>query len=309
MIDSPTRHFLDLDQFSAETLRQMITSAGDYKAGKIVSEKSPANGKVLALVFEKPSTRTRVSFEVGMMQMGGIVTSLDVQSSQLGRGESIADTARVLSGYADAIMFRTLSETSLIEMAKYASVPVINGLTDKSHPCQIMADILTFEEHIGPIKDRVIAWIGDGNNVCASWIHAASLFGYTLRIATPKGYAPDADLVARAIDGGAKIELSEDPAQMVAGADCVTTDTWLSMGNGDGPSPEEHIKALSPYRVDEALMAGAGKDAIFMHCLPASRDHEVSAGVIDGPSSVVWDEAENRMHAQKGILHWCLSEV
>ncbi|MGY9005268.1 MAG: ornithine carbamoyltransferase [Alphaproteobacteria bacterium] len=308
MIDSPTRHFLDLDQFSAETLRQMITSAAAYKAGDIAPGTSPANGKVLALVFEKPSTRTRVSFEVGMMQMGGIVTSLDVQSSQLGRGESIADTARVLSGYADAIMFRTLSETSLIEMAKYASVPVINGLTDKSHPCQIMADILTFEEHKGPIKDRVIAWIGDGNNVCASWIHASSLFGYTLRIATPKGYEPDAELVARAIDGGAKIELSEDPAQMVAGADCVTTDTWFSMGNGDGPSPEEHIYALSPYRVDEALMAGAGKDAIFMHCLPASRDHEVSAGVIDGPSSVVWDEAENRMHAQKGILHWCLGE-
>ena len=301
------RHFLDIDRFAAAQLREMLDIARAYKRGEAApGGERPGAGKVLALVFEKPSTRTRVSFEVGMAQMGGGVTILDSEDSQLGRGETIADTARVLGRYVDAVMFRTLTEASLLEMAEYASVPVINGLTDKSHPCQIMADIMTFEEIKGPINGRTVAWIGDGNNVVASWIQGAAPFDYALKIATPEGFAPDPAVVKAARDAGADITLTEDPADGVAGADCVVTDTWLSMGTNGGPSLEERVRALTPFRVDEALMAKAAGEAIFMHCLPANRENEVSAGVIDGPRSVVWDEAENRLHAQKGILHWCL---
>ncbi len=299
------RHFLDIDKFAPETLRQILDLAVAYKRGGGVPEKVCA-GKTLALVFEKPSTRTRVSFEVGMAQLGGFVTVLDAQGSQLGRGETIADTARVLSRYVDAVMFRTLTEASLLEMAAHATVPVINGLTDKSHPCQIMADIMTFEEVKGPIAGRTIAWVGDGNNVAASWVHGAAPFGYALRIASPEGFEPDGDLIKAARDAGADITVTADPAEGVAGADCVVTDTWLSMGTNGGPTDQQRIQALTPFRVDEALMAKAAGDAIFMHCLPANRDNEVSAGVMDGPRSAVWAEAENRLHAQKGILHWCL---
>jgi ornithine carbamoyltransferase len=302
------RHFLDIDRFAASDLRDMLELAHSYKRGEAApGGKRPAAGKTLALVFEKPSTRTRVSFEVGMLQMGGHVSILDTQGSQLGRGETIADTTRVLNRYVDAIMFRTLSEASLLEMAQYATVPVINGLTDKSHPCQIMADIMTFEEIKGPIAGKTIAWVGDGNNVLGSWIHAAAPFGFELHIACPAGYEPDPAMVDAARAAGGKIVLTADPAEGVAGADCVVTDTWLSMGTNGGPSAEERVAALTPYRVDEALMARAAHDAIFLHCLPANRANEVSGGVIDGPRSAVWDEAENRLHAQKGILHWCLN--
>lgn len=301
------RHFLDIDRFEPAQLREMLDLARAYKRGEdSPGGQRPGAGKMLALVFEKPSTRTRVSFEVGMAQMGGRVTILESHGSQIGRGESIADTARVLSRYVDAIVFRTLAEASLLEMAEYASVPVINGLTDKSHPCQIMADIMTFEEIQGPINGRTVAWLGDGNNVVASWIHGAAPFGYALKIATPKGFAPDPAVVKAARDAGADITLTEDPTEGVAGAACVVTDTWASMGTNGGPTLEERIRALTPYRVDESLMDKAAGDAIFMHCLPANRDNEVSAGVIDGLRSAVWDEAENRLHVQKGILHWCL---
>jgi ornithine carbamoyltransferase len=302
------KHFLDIDRFAAPDLRDILDLAQAYKHGEDAPRGArPGAGKTLAMVFEKPSTRTRVSFEVGMVQMGGHVTILDAQGTQLGRGETIADTTRVLNRYVDAIMFRTLSEASLLEMAEFATVPVINGLTDKSHPCQIMADIMTFEEIKGPIAGKTIAWMGDGNNVLGSWIHAAAPFGYALRMACPAGFEPDAAMVDAARAAGADVTLTTDPAEGAAGADCVVTDTWLSMGTNGGPSAEERVAALTPYRVDEALMAKAANDAIFLHCLPANRDNEVSGGVIDGPRSAVWDEAENRLHAQKGILHWCLS--
>ena len=260
------------------------------------------------LVFEKPSTRTRISFEVATRQLGGEVTILGREDSQLGRGETIADTARVLSRYVDGIMLRTLMEKSLHEMAAHATIPVINGLTDRSHPCQVMADILTFEEWLGPIKGRTVAWVGDGNNVCESWIHAAARFDFALKIACPGPLAPPADIMAWAKREGAAVTLTEDPAAAVRGADCVTTDTWFSMGSGapEAISKDERVKMLTPYRVDEKLMGHARPDAIFQHCLPANRDREVSAGVIDGPRSAVWDEAENRLHVQKAILRHCM---
>lgn len=300
------RHFLDLDQVPAATLRAIMDMAHAYKRGDAVSGE-PARGKTLAMVFEKPSTRTRVSFEVGMQQMGGFVTCLSAETSQLGRGETIADTTRVLSRYADVIMFRTLSEASLREMVLHASVPVINGLTDKSHPCQIMADIMTFEEIKGSIGGRTVAWLGDGNNVCGSWIHGAARFGYRMRIGAPRGFAPEPALLERARAQGADVGVTESPAEAVKDADCVVTDTWLSMGKDDGLTDAGRVALFTPYRVDEALMARAAPGAVFMHCLPATREREVSAGVIDGPQSVVWDEAENRLHVQKAILHWCLA--
>lgn len=304
------RHFLDLDLVPAKTLRSIMTLAHAYKQGEAApGGLQPAGGKTLAMVFEKPSTRTRVSFEVGMKQMGGFVTTLSAETSQLGRGETIADTARVLSRYADIIMFRTLSEASLEEMTANASVPVINGLTDKSHPCQIMADIMTFEEIKGSIEGRTVAWLGDGNNVCASWIHGATRFGYHMRVGAPRECAPDAALLAKAQAEGADVTVTTDPAAAASGADCVVTDTWISMGTGadEDAARERRIALLRPYRVDEAIMAEAAPGAVFMHCLPASRDREVAPGVIDGPQSVVWDEAENRLHVQKGIIHWCLA--
>jgi ornithine carbamoyltransferase len=296
------RHFLDLRDFDTATLRRMLDIASGFKRAGGVSSR-PLAGKTLALIFEKPSTRTRVSFEVGMRQLGGEVVVLTGKDMQLGRGESPADTARVLSRYVDAIMLRTDRTSKLHDLARYATVPVINGLTDTSHPCQLMADVLTFEEHRGPIAGQVVAWCGDGNNVARSWIEAAARFGFTLRLATPDALRPPADLVAWARAAGATIELSGDPETAVAGARCVVTDAWVSMA--DDPNESRH-NLLAPYRVTEALMRRAAPDAVFMHCLPAHRGEEVTEAVIDGPQSVVFDEAENRLHAQKGILAWAL---
>jgi ornithine carbamoyltransferase len=301
------RHFLDLDRISPTELRRMLEFAGAYKRGlPPAGEKTPLAGKALAMIFEKPSTRTRVSFELAIKQLGGEAVVLERGSSQLGRGETIADTARVLSRYVDAIMIRTFAEQRLRELADAATVPVINGLTDDSHPCQLMADVMTFEEHRGPIAGRAVAWSGDGNNVARSWIRAAAMFDFELRLACPDPLSPPADLVRWAHQRGARISVGEDPDSTVRGADLVVTDTWVSMGDKDAPSRHN---LLRPYQVDERLMSLAKPDALFMHCLPAHRGEEVSDGVIDGPQSVVWDEAENRLHAQKGILMWCLGAI
>ena len=295
------RHFLDLDRVDAGELRNILGHAVAFKSGR--DRTKPLAGKILAMIFEKPSTRTRLSFEVAMKQLGGDVVTLTSADSQLSRGETTADTARVLSRYVDAIMIRTDSPAKLEELAQNAGVPVINGLTDSSHPCQVMADVMTLEERKGAAKGKIVAWSGDGNNVLVSWIHAAARFGFELRAACPAKLGPPDAAVAWARGQGAKIILTTDPAAAAAGADCVVTDTWVSMGVKD---KDERRAMLKPFRVDEVLMARAKPDAIFMHCLPAKRDEEVSAAVIDGPRSAVWDEAENRMHAQKGILAWCL---
>lgn len=305
------KHFLDLDKIEAATLRQILDTGGAFKRGEAPGGAAPLAGKMLALIFEKPSTRTRVSFEVGIRQLGGEAVVLESNGSQLGRGETVADTARVLSRYVDAIMIRTTSETKLLEMAEYASVPVINGLTDRTHPCQLMADVMTFEEHRGPIAGKVVVWSGDGNNMAASWIHAAVRFGFELRLACPSTLVPPADVLAWAKAEGGRIVVTSAVEEAVVGADCVVTDTWVSMGDETGGpetggGPNRH-NILRPYQVDDRLMALAKPDAIFMHCLPAHRGHEVTASVIDGPQSVIWDEAENRLHAQKGILYWCLA--
>jgi ornithine carbamoyltransferase len=297
------RHFLDLDRVDAAELRRILDIGHAMKKDGRGAAK-PLAGRTLAMIFEKPSTRTRVSFEVAMKQLGGDVVLLDASSSQLGRGESVADTARVLSRYVDAIMIRTTQASKLEELAEHATVPVINGLTDASHPCQLMADVMTLEERKGDPKGKVVAWSGDGNNVLASWVHAAQRFGFDLRIACPEQLQPQAKLLDWARREGARVRLTHDPAEAVGGADCVVTDVWVSMGVE--ASVNRH-NMLAPYRVDERLMGLAKPDAIFMHCLPAHRGEEVTAGVIDGPRSVVWDEAENRLHAQKGILAWCLA--
>ena len=297
--DTP-RHFLDLRDFDGATLRGMLDTAATWKS-RPGTEGRPLAGRTLATVFEKPSTRTRVSFEIAMRQMGGDIINLTAAELQLGRGETVADTARVLSRYVDAIMMRTDDVAKLREMAEHATVPVINGLTDMSHPCQLMADVMTFEEHRGPIAGQTVAWVGDGNNVACSWIEAAVRFGFALRIATPELRRPPQRLVDWARAQGARIELTDDPAQAVQGARCVVTDAWVSMN--DDPNSNRH-NLLMPYQVNAALMAHAAPDAVFMHCLPAHRGEEVTADVIDGPQSVVWDGAENRMHAQKGILAW-----
>jgi ornithine carbamoyltransferase len=299
------RHFLDIRDHDTATLRQMLDVAAGFKRAHGVSSR-PLAGKTIALIFEKPSTRTRVSFEVAMRQLGGEVIMLTGKEMQLGRGESVADTARVLSRYVDAIMMRTDAPEKLHEMAEYATIPVINGLTATSHPCQLMADVMTFEEHRGPIAGQVVAWCGDGNNVARSWIESAARFGFTLRLATPDELRPPAELVAWARAQGARLELTDDPARAVAGARCVVTDTWVSMS--DDPNTSRH-NLLAPYRVTAALLAQAAPDALFMHCLPAHRGEEVTAEVIDGPQSVVFDEAENRLHAQKGVLAWALGAV
>ncbi len=295
------RHFLDLRDFDTGTLRQMLSSADAFKRDR--TGPKPLLGRTLAMVFEKPSTRTRVSFEVAMRQLGGDVVMLSAAEMQTGRGESVADTARVLSRYVDAIMIRTDNPQRLHELAEYATVPVINGLTSASHPCQLMADVMTFEQHRGPIAGQIVAWSGDGNNVACSWIEAAVRFGFTLRIATPEMRRPPQKLVDWARAQGATIELTDDPRIAVRNARCVVTDTWVSMG--DDPGESRH-NLLAPYRVTSALMAAAAPDAIFMHCLPAHRGDEVTAEVIDGPQSVVFDGAENRLHAQKGVLAWAL---
>jgi len=296
------RHFLDLRDFDTRTLRQMLDVAAGFKGARGGSSR-PLAGKTLAVIFEKPSTRTRVSFEVGMRQLGGDVIVLYARDMQSERGETPADTARVLSRYVDAIMLRTDRVSKLHELASHATVPVINGLTDTSHPCQLMADVLTFEEHRGPIAGQVVAWCGDGNNVARSWIEAAVRFGFTLRLATPDALRPPVELVEWARAQGGRIELTADPVKAVAGARCVVTDAWVSMS--DDPKASRH-NLLTPYRVTSALMDKAATDAVFMHCLPAHRGEEVDAEVIDGPRSVVFDEAENRLHAQKGVLAWAM---
>ncbi len=299
------KHFLDIDRFDRATLRTILDQGASLKAVRgTVDATKPLAGKMLVMIFEKPSTRTRVSFQVGMLELGGNTVLLTDNESQLGRGETVADTARVLSRYADAIMIRTDDPSKLAELEAYATVPVINGLTDMSHPCQIMADIMTFEEHRGDIAGRTVAWTGDGNNVVASWVHAAAKLGFEMRVATPKTMKPSDELINWATSEGAKIVLTDDPAEAVDGADLVVTDTWVSMGDKDAGSRHN---MLASFRVDEALMAHAAPDALFMHCLPAHRGEEVTAEVIDGPQSVVWDEAENRLHVQKAILSWCLS--
>ena len=281
----------------------MLTLAAGYKSGGEAGR--PLAGRHVALIFEKPSTRTRVSFEVGVRQLGGDVITLTGRDMQLGRGETIADTARVLSRYVDAIMLRTDAAEKLHAMAAHATVPVINGLTADSHPCQIMADVMTFEEHRGPIAGQTIAWCGDGNNVARSWIEAAVRFGFRLRLAVPGPLRPPAALLDWAAAEGGDVTLTDDPHAAVAGARCVVTDTWVSMS--DEPTANRH-NLLLPYRVDAALLRGAAPDAIVMHCLPAHRGEEITDEVIDGPGSVVFDEAENRLHAQKGVLAWAFAD-
>jgi ornithine carbamoyltransferase len=295
------RHFLDLDGVDAGTLRSMLDLGARMKS--VGGNETAFAGKTLAMVFEKPSTRTRVSFEVAMQSLGGKVVILEPEGSQLGRGETVADTARILSQYVDAIMYRTTSECNLLEMADAASIPVINGLTDWSHPCQIMADVMTFEEVSGPIANRVIAWCGDANNVANSWIHASAKFGFEFRIASPDEFCPSARILDWAEFNGARVTVCADPVAAVSGADCVVTDTWVSMGDAEA---EKRRAALEPFRVDAALMAKAADRAVFMHCLPVYRGDEAAAEVVDGSQSVIWTEAGNRLHAQKSILLWCL---
>ena len=306
MTASVVRHFLDLTEIPAEELRAVIDSSlamkARWKADRNTADR-PLTGKTLAMIFDKPSTRTRVSFDVAMRQLGGEALMLTGQEMQLGRGETIGDTARVLSRYVDAIMIRILDHAALMELARNATVPVINGLTRVSHPCQVMADVMTFEEHRGGIRGRTVAWTGDDNNVLASWMHAATLFGFELRVATPPELAPKKATLDWIKRTNAPVHVGNDPDVAVKDADCVVTDTWVSMGDKES---ERRHNLLKPYQVNARLMAKAKPDAIFMHCLPAHRGEEVTDEVIDGPQSVVFDEAENRLHAQKGILAWCL---
>ncbi len=301
--------FLDLHLVQAEALREIVDEGHRLKAARRgLGQAAPdpdarQQDKLLAMIFEKPSTRTRVSFDAGMRQLGGQTLNLGGGEMQLGRGETIADTAQVLSRYVDAIMIRTSGHDKLLELAEYARVPVINGLTNFSHPCQLIADLMTFEEHRGPVADRSFAWCGDGNNVATSWIHAAVQFGFELRLACPDDFAPDPAVLRWAADNKGRVSVTTDAQAAVEDVHCVVTDTWVSMGDKD--AAQRH-KSLAPYQVNEKLMALAAGDAVFMHCLPAHRGEEVTVGVIDGPQSVIFDEAENRLHAQKSILNWCL---
>jgi ornithine carbamoyltransferase len=306
MSSDGVRHFLDMVDIRSKDLRAMLTASAAMKEQRKRDRRPPAGplrGKTLAMIFDRPSTRTRVSFDVAMRQLGGESITLTGKEMQLGRGETVADTAHVLSRYVDAIMVRTLEHELLTELARHATVPVINGLTRRSHPCQVLADIMTFEEHRGRIRGRTVAWTGDGNNVLTSWMHAAERFDFQLRVATPPELAPKKWLTSWVKSSGAAIRIGTDPDEAVKGADCVITDTWVSMGDKDGPRRHNLLKR---YQVNARLMARAKADALFMHCLPAHRGEEVTDEVIDGPQSVVFDEAENRLHAQKGILAWCL---
>lgn len=304
-------HFLDIHKTSAEDLRGMIDQARVMKDARkglpkgTPDEDQPLANHMVALIFEKPSTRTRVSFDVGVRQLGGQTLVLSGAEMQFGHGETVADTARVLSRYVDMIMIRTFDESTLLEMAEYATVPVINGLTDRTHPCQIMADILTFEEHHGPIKGKKVVWTGDGNNVCASFLHAAGQFGFDLTFTGPESLDPEQEFVDLARSKGSVITIERDPDKAVEGADLIVADTWVSM-HGDKASAKHNL--LKPYQVNDHLMAGAKDDALFMHCLPAYREQEATAAVLDGPQSVIFDEAENRLHAQKAIMRWCLGK-
>jgi len=307
---SAPRHFLDIADFSGADLKAMIAKARAMKAARLGLPRGtreagePLKGSILAMIFERPSTRTRVSFEAAMRQLGGDTLVISAGDMQLGRGETVADTARVLSRYVDAIMIRATQHSHLTELARYASVPVINGLTDQSHPCQVMADVMTVEERLGSLGGQTIAWVGDGNNVAASWIHAAARLGGKLRLGCPPSLLPSSELLRWAKAEKADVEVVASAAAAVAGAHCVITDAWVSMHDADAASRHN---LLQPYRVDARLMALAAKGAIFMHCLPAHRGEEVTADVIDGPQSAVFDEAENRLHIQKSILLHCLS--
>jgi len=307
-----TRHFIDLADAGSAGLTAMLEAAKTRKLARAGLPKgmpdadAPLAGYTLAMIFEKNSTRTRVSFDMAMRQLGGTTIVMDAGSMQLGRGETVADTARVLSGYVDAIMIRTDDHQKIAELAKYASVPVINGLTDQSHPCQIMADLLTILEHKGHVAGVEWAWLGDGNNVLHSIIEAGSLLDFPVRFACPEGYDPDAAVVAAARARGGDIRSSRKAAEAATGADVIVTDTWISMGQDHATAK---LAAMMPYQVDEALMTTAKADAVFLHCLPAHRGEEVVDAVIDGPQSLIWDEAENRLHAQKAVLLWCLDKL
>jgi len=305
------KHFLDINATDPAELRGMIEAAKTMKQARdgrpkgAPDEDQPLKDHVVALIFEKPSTRTRVSFDVGVRQLGGSTMVLSGADMQLGHGETIADTARVLSRYVDLIMIRTFEEQTLLEMAEYASVPVINGLTNRTHPCQIMADILTFEEHRGPITGKKVVWCGDGNNVFASFAHAAGQFGFDLTFTGPPPLDPEMVFVEEARAKGVNVEIVRDPVEAVSGADLVVTDTWVSMHDPQSARERRHNQ-LRPYQVNEALLSHAKPDALFMHCLPAHRDDEATSAVMDGPHSVIFDEAENRLHAQKAVMRWCL---
>ena len=304
-------HFLDIHQTAPADLRFMIDQAKSMKNARegkpkgAPDETQPLAGRMVALIFEKPSTRTRVSFDVGVRQMGGQIMVLSGKEMQLGHGESIADTARVLSRYVDLIMLRTFEEATLHEMAEHATVPVINGLTDTSHPCQIMADVLTYEQHRGSVAGRRFVWSGDGNNVCTSWLHAAGQFGFDLTFTGPETLDPNPKAVEFARSKGSKVAITRDPIQAAQGADAIVTDTWVSMHDPESARERRHNQ-LRPYQVNGAMMAAGKPDALFMHCLPAHRNEEASSEVMDGPQSVIFDESENRLHAQKAILRWCL---
>ncbi len=303
------RHFLDLDRFSGGLLETLLERAGAYKRkrGELRAKRGLGCGRTLAMLFEKPSTRTRVSFEVAMNELGGRALALDGQGTQIGRGESLADTARVLSRYADAVLIRTAAHVRLEEFAGHAGIPVINGLTERSHPCQVMADLLTLVDRFGSLEGRHVAWIGDGNNVANSWVHAAVQLGIRLRVACPPSRRPQAALTERAAGSGC-VELVDDPAEAARQASAVLTDTWTSMATEpvtDGAADRPEV--FRPFQVNRSLMDLAAPDAVFMHCLPAYRGREVTADVIDGEHSVVWEEAENRLHVQKAILEWCLA--
>jgi len=302
------RHFLDIKDIGSHTLRGIVDLAKEVKAmqqnrTRPLHPLRPLEGRTLGLMLSKPSTRTRLSFEVGMRQLGGDVSVLSPSEMQMGRGESIADTARVLSRFVDVVVLRCGDAAQLHELADWSSVPVLNGLTSHSHPVQILADIMTFEDHRGPIEGKTVAWIGDGNNVATSWIEAAARFGFTLRLGTPESMAPNAEAITWARARGATIDVTTSPQDAVSGADCVTTDTWVSMSD---TASDQRMKTLTPYRVDTALMQHAKPDALFLHCLPAHIGEEVTQDVFDSPNSVVFDEAENRLHAQKGLLLWAL---
>jgi ornithine carbamoyltransferase len=304
------RHFLDLSDIPKSELRHVLDAAAKMKARRVKGAPAPEKplaGKVLAMIFDRPSTRTRVSFDIGMRELGGDTVMLTGAELQIGRGESIADTARVLSRYVDAIVIRILNHDDMTELARYASVPVINGLTKRSHPCQVMADLLTFEEHRGSITGRTVAWSGDSNNVLASWIHAAERFDFAINVATPPELRPPKTMLEFAKRTGVRLMLTDDPMIAVDGADAVISDCWVSMG--DEAEARHRHNLLAPFQVNERIMGAAAANAVFMHCLPAHRGEEVTDAVIDGPQSIVFDEAENRLHAQKGILAWCLNSI
>lgn len=306
-------HFLDIHKTDADALHGIIEHAKGMKQARLGRPKAAPDdeqalaGHMIALIFEKPSTRTRVSFDVGVRQMGGETMVLSGKDMQLGHGETIADTARVLSRYVDLIMIRTFDESILMEMAEYADVPVINGLTDRTHPCQIMADVQTFEEHRGAIKGKKVVWMGDGNNVCASFLHAAGQFGFDITFSGPAQLDPEDEFMGFARSKGVQVQVERDAQKAVEGADLIVADTWVSMHDSQSSKERRH-NMLRPYQVNTDLMSHAKPDALFMHCLPAHREEEATSEVMDGPNSVIFDEAENRLHAQKAIMRWCIGK-